>query len=140
MKNLAIICLLALFAVTSCNKKEGIEQKTGISLPPVSSLALQQMTPPEIKLTWTNPTNIPSEISELKIFIEVREVTTTMQSLTVLSITLDDAPTEFTYALPDPSKKYLFTVKTNGTAAVGDNSQGVYATNIYSTGQSVSLN
>ena len=138
MKKLAYICLLAVITISACNKKEAIENKVGVSLPPVTNLAIEKLAEPDVKLTWTNPTGIPSEIAQpLKIFIEVKEVMGVMQSITILSTTLENAPTEFTYAIPDVNKKYLFTVKTNGTANFTDVR---YSNNIFSLGQSVSYN
>lgn len=138
MKRLSYICLLAVLVISACNKKDAIENKVGIQLDPVSNLALQSLTAPEVKLTWTNPTSIPAEIQQpLKIYIEVREITGVMQSLPSLTTTLENAPTEFTYALPDVNKKYLFTVKVNGTANVTDER---YSNNVFSLGQSVQYN
>ena len=138
MKRLLYICLIAVVAFSACNKKEAIENKVGVSLPAVSNLALQPMTSPEIKLTWTNPTSIPSEIAQpLKILVEVREIQGVMPAIVILSTTLENAPSEFVYSVPDPAKSYLFTVKLNGTAAFTDNR---YSNNIFSLGQSVSYN
>lgn len=138
MKRLSYICFLAVLMISACNKKDAIENKVGIRLDPVSNLALQELAEPEIKLTWTNPSNVPAEIQQpLKIYIEVREITGVMQSLPTLTTTLENAPTEFVYAVPDVNKKYLFTVKVNGTAAMTDVR---YSNNIFSLGQSVSYN
>lgn len=138
MKILAYICLLAVLSISACNKKEAISDKVGVRLPPVTNLAIQELVEPEVKLSWTNPTSVPGEITQpLRIFIEVREVQGIMQSITVLSTTLENAPTEFTYAVPDVNKSYLFTVKVNGTANV---TGPEYATNVFSLGQTVSYN
>jgi hypothetical protein len=136
MKRLTYICFLAVFVISACNKKEAISDKVGIRLSPVSNLALQELAEPEVKLTWTNPSDIPAEITQpIKIFIEVREILGVMQSITVLSTTLENAPTEFTYALPDVNKKYMFTVKANGTANIDDVR---FSNNVFSLGQTVS--
>ena len=138
MKNSIYLYLLAILFVTACNKKDFITTKDGVRLPPVTGLALEKVSDTLVKLSWTNPGGIPPEIQQpLRIFIEVREILGVTRAITVYSTILENAPTDFTYVLPDITKKYDFTVKMNGTANV---TAVNLATEIFSTGQTVSYN
>lgn len=137
MKKLIFVCFLPLFLLyTGCNKEKIVENKPGVSLPMVTNLDLQKTGNNQVRLTWSVPTSIPTEIQQpLNIYLEVNEIISATKAVSVFSIALTGAPAEFIYQLPNVAKKYDFTVKLMGTTK---NMDVNYSNTIYSLGQTVS--
>ena len=126
---------LLLMAAAACKKTMDDVTKPGVSLPAVTDLTLQQTDANNVKISWKIPGNIPAEIQQpLNVYIEVNQVLTVMKTVNVSTVTLPDAPLEYTFKLPDPAKTYHFTVKLNGQTQKTDKN---YSGNIYSLGQTV---
>lgn len=136
MKKLCILCSIVLLVLGSaCKKLYDVTSKPGVSLPPVSNLALQKTGSSQVKLTWEIPKNIPDNIQQpLSVNIAVSEVINVMKTISVSSATLANAPTEYLFDLPNDTSTYHFTVKLLGTTKTADIN---YSSNIYSLGQTV---
>lgn len=139
MKNIIYTCFLVLVTLSSCKQNELIDSKEGISLPQVENLSLQQtLDPKKVKVTWVNPSSVSSDIQQpLSVFIEVSEIMSVTKAITVYSVTLPNAPSEFVYEIPNVTKKYNLTVKVMGMRKTADPN---YSNRIYSLGQTVSIN
>ena len=136
MKKLTnILSLFLLLLMAACSDKDVINSKEGVSLPAVTNLALQQVDPQSVKLTWNIPGAISPKIKQpLKVYIEVREIVSITRSVVIFSTTLENAPSEYVYTLPVNTKTYHLTVKLNGSTVESD---PYYSSNIYSPGQTV---
>lgn len=136
MKTLLYICGLTLLVGTSaCADRDILEAKPGVSLPPVSNLAMEKTGAKDLNLTWGIPANLPGEINQpVSVFIQVTEILSPTTAVPVFSITIPDAPGEFSYEVPDPGKTYHLTVKLYGNTKVTDKN---YSSEIYSEGQTV---
>jgi len=133
-----ICCLPLLLLFNGCKKEPVAQQKSGVSLPVVSNLVLEKSGEKTAKISWSLPTNIPAEINQpLSVYIEVGEILGPTKMVTVFNTTLADAPTSFSYDVPNPVKKYLITVKVRGTTKTPDVN---YSSNIFSLGQTVTYN
>ncbi|MBZ4187333.1 DUF4945 domain-containing protein [Niabella beijingensis] len=132
------------FLLVACNKREITDRKEGsISLPPVENLTLQKLTDSTMKLTWNIPA-LPESIEQpVSVFILVKEIQPSLASFSPFSTTLDNAPTTFTYEVPDKpledpdaKRKYHITVKIKGTTVRKDPN---YSGEVYSPGQTVAF-
>lgn len=134
-KLLLFTCGIFLLMTTACKKTMDDVTKPGVSLPAVTDLTLQQTDASHVKVSWKIPGNIPAAIQQpLSVYIEVNQVLTVMKTVNVATVTLPDAPLEYTFKLPDPALTYHFTVKLNGQTQKADNN---YSGNIYSLGETV---
>ena len=128
---------LILLAINgACTDRDILESKAGVRLPAVTGLALQA-TAQTVQLSWDLPSGLPAEIEQpVSVYIQVNEIINPARSLTVFSTILPDAPTSFSYEIPDGSKKYNFTVKLYGRTKMPD--VNYHSGEIYSEGRTVS--
>ena len=136
MKKLAhkIFVLLLLF-FGACTDRDIIESKDGVSLPPVSNLALAKIGDSNVRVSWTIPPDIPQSINQpLNVYVEVKQIIGVTTTRTEYSATLPNAPSQFDYELPDTEKTYHITVKLQG--GVKDPNPN-YSATIYSLGKTV---
>jgi hypothetical protein len=135
MKKFSPIYFLSVMIIfSSCIKRDVLSKKDGASLPPVTSLALQELDSNRVFLSWGIPENIPENILRpLNVYIEVKEVVSSLKSLSIFNVTIPE-DTRFEYAIPDPAKTYHITVKLNGMVNSTDPN---FSNNIFSLGQTV---
>lgn len=126
--------LFLLGTIAACTDRDILESKPGVSLPPVTGLSLLADTP-HVELSWEIPAGLPEEIQQpVDIYIEVNQLLSPTRAVRIFSTVLPDAPTSFTYQLPDALKKYHLTVKVHGRTKTADPN---YSGDIYSEGQTV---
>lgn len=126
--------VLLLVTVAACTDRDILESKPGVSLPPVTGLSLSADTP-YVELSWKIPAGLPEEIQQpVDIYVEVNEILSPTRAVRIFSTVLPEAPTSFSYQLPDALKKYHLTVKVHGRTKTADPN---YSGEIYSEGQTV---
>lgn len=135
MKKFSSIYFLSVMIIFSaCIKRDVLSKKGGASLPPVTSLALEELDSNRVFLSWGIPENIPENILRpLSVYIEVKEEVSSLKSLSIFNVTISE-DTRFEYTIPDPAKTYHITVKLNGMV---NSMNPNYSNNIFSLGQTV---
>jgi hypothetical protein len=148
MKKYLYIAFVSILLLSNgCIDRTVLDEKPGVTIPPVSDLAVT--VDPEnsnrVILTWTNPTTIPSELKQpIGIYIEVYGRKTTDYGLSnprlvsydsYNATTMPPTPSTYTYTLSSSYQIFIFVVSTHSETVSTDTN---YETNIYSLGQSVS--
>lgn len=133
MKKIWIV-FVVLLCCGAC-RKDDIADKAGVSLPPVTNLALAAKDAGHVTLSWQIPTAIPAEIQQpLSVSVEVTQIVSAMKTISLSTELLPGAPVTYEYTLPDPAATYHFTVKLVGNTKKVDVN---YSGTVYSLGETV---
>ncbi|MCD8043241.1 MAG: DUF4945 domain-containing protein [Tannerellaceae bacterium] len=128
-----LLLLVLVFVTNSCYDRDVLDSKGGVQLPPVSNLASTLSGSGEVTVTWTNPTEIPSEFERpLSVYMQVYRGT-----VLEYQIALEDEPTRWEYTLEEPTESnYRIVVKMYGFLK---NPEYGKSGEIYSPGQTVTV-
>jgi len=135
MKNLSYFFSLVavVFIFTGCYDRDVLEYKEGVTLPAVTDLKFSLSGNNAVDLNWNIPAGIPDDFARpLSVYMQVYNGTTLEYQ-----IQLRDEPTEWSYTLKEPDKKYRIVVKMWGRLKEKPYGQ---SDEIYSLGQTVSVN
>lgn len=135
MKTIVYIFGLCILLSGACTDRDVLDGKPGVSLPRVNNLVLEETGEKSVLLRWEIPSSLPAEIVQpVNVFIQVSQIASPTSAVPVFSIMLPDAPSEFSYEVPETGKTYHITVKLNGKTKNTDRN---YSSDIYSEGQTV---
>lgn len=130
-KVLYYISILCVLICTGCIDRTILDSKPGEAIDPVTNL-LYTITGTDVTLTWGLPSKIPTDIIQpVSIYIKVLR-----DNVSILSVVLPNTPVSYVYKPYDSSKKYIITVKVQGSVDTKDPN----VSNLrYSLGASVSF-
>jgi len=123
--------MLCVLIYTGCIDRTILDSKPGEAIDPVTNLQYT-IAGNNVTLTWDLPSTIPADIIKpVSIFIRVMR-----NNVSILSVTLPNAPVSYVFDTYDSSNKYTIIVKVLGSVDTTDPN----AANIrYSLGSSVSF-
>lgn len=106
IRYLNVLLLLITTLLTGCYEREILDYKEGESIAPVSSLNYT-VNESDVIFSWGLPSSYPNDIIQPVSVV----ITVYIDDVKVSTVTIDDAPTAYTYSLYSSENTYRFIFK-----------------------------